>query len=77
VPDLADRMTTPDLFKPHASSLEPDGKTRVILVETATPDVSSTEIRRRVRAGDSIREMVPESVAAYISSHRLYVETNL
>ena len=73
VPDLADRMTTPDLFKPQAPSPKPDGKTRVILIETATPDVSSTEIRRRVRAGESIGDLVPESVASYVSTHRLYV----
>lgn len=77
VPDLADRMTTPDEFQPHASRPMPGAETRVILIETATPDVSSTEVRRRVRAGGSIREMVPDSVAAYISSRRLYVETNL
>lgn len=47
-------------------------KTRVILVEADTPDVSSTEIRRRVRAGESLSEFVPESVADYIRTHRLY-----
>ena len=77
VPDLADRMTTPDLFKPQAASRKPDGKTRVILIETETPDVSSTEIRRRVRAEGAIRGLVPESVAAYIATHCLYVGTNL
>ena len=73
VPDLADRMTTPDEFKPEAARSLPDEKTRVILIETATPDVSSTEIRRRVRAGESIGDLVPESVASYVSTHRLYV----
>lgn len=81
VPDLADRMTTPDLFKSPTVAEVTVGKqtatapeTRVILIETATPDVSSTEIRRRVRAGLTIRGMVPDSVAAYISTHRLYVQ---
>ncbi|MGE0864002.1 MAG: nicotinate-nicotinamide nucleotide adenylyltransferase, partial [Vicinamibacterales bacterium] len=77
VPDLADRMTTPDSFKLEAASPKPGDKTRVILIETATPDVSSTEIRRRVRAGESIAGMVPDSVASYISTHHLYVEANL
>lgn len=84
VPDLADRMTTPDSFKPPTFAKATVGKqtatapkTRIILIETTTPDVSSTEIRRRVRAGESIRGLVPESVAAYISSHRLYVEAGL
>lgn len=77
VPDLADRMTTPDQFEPSAFDHQPSAKTRVILIEAATPDVSSTEIRRRVRAGESIHGLVPESVASYIATHRLYVEATL
>jgi nicotinate-nucleotide adenylyltransferase len=34
--------------------------------------VSSTMIRRRVRAGQPIRYLVPESVAGYIEDHGLY-----
>ncbi len=85
LPDLAERMTTPDLFEASAFGLQPAlsavegplAKTRVILVETATPGVSSTEIRQRVRAGESIAGLVPDPVAAYISQHHLYVGTNL
>ena len=35
-------------------------------------DVSSTEIRDRVRRGQSIRGFVPDAVAAYIETARLY-----
>lgn len=35
-------------------------------------DVSSSDIRRRVREGRSIRDLVPDRVADYIESHRLY-----
>ncbi|HTI62928.1 MAG TPA: hypothetical protein VL524_05415, partial [Gemmatimonadaceae bacterium] len=35
-------------------------------------DVSSTEIRDRVRRGQSIRGFVPDAVAAYIEAARLY-----
>jgi nicotinate-nucleotide adenylyltransferase len=35
-------------------------------------DVSSTEIRERVRAGKSIRGFVPDAVAEYIAGERLY-----
>lgn len=34
--------------------------------------ISSTEIRARVRAGQSIRYWVPDAVAEYIATHRLY-----
>ena len=33
---------------------------------------SSTMVRRRVRAGEPIRYIVPDSVASYINEHRLY-----
>jgi nicotinate-nucleotide adenylyltransferase len=36
-------------------------------------DLSSTELRARVRRGQSIRYLVPESVREYIARHRLYV----
>jgi nicotinate-nucleotide adenylyltransferase len=35
-------------------------------------DVSSTEVRRRVAAGESIADLVPGTVARYIEQHRLY-----
>jgi nicotinate-nucleotide adenylyltransferase len=41
-------------------------------IDTRRVDVSSTEIRARVAAGKSIRGFVPEPVAAYIESRRLY-----
>jgi nicotinate-nucleotide adenylyltransferase len=47
--------------------------TSVSAVEANTPDVSSTEIRRRVAAGESIDGLVAPSVASHIERHRLYV----
>jgi nicotinate-nucleotide adenylyltransferase len=35
-------------------------------------DVSSTAIRDRAAAGESIRYLVPPPVAAYITDHALY-----
>jgi nicotinate-nucleotide adenylyltransferase len=57
---------------PSAFDRRPASKTRVILVEATTPDVSSTEIRRRAAAGESLTSLVPGSVADYIHAHRLY-----
>ncbi len=42
------------------------------LVQLPMMDVSSTEIRRRVAAGESIASLVPAPVASYIERHRLY-----
>jgi nicotinate-nucleotide adenylyltransferase len=39
---------------------------------TRRVDVSSTEVRGRVRAGQSIRGFVPEAVASFIERARLY-----
>ena len=72
------RERVPSLFRTHPPCAPSDfrllgnEKTRVILVEAQTPDVSSTEIRRRVRAGESLSGLVPDTVAEYISTHRLY-----
>jgi len=57
---------------PSAFAVRSSTKTRVILVEADTPDVSSTDIRRRVRAGQSLSGFVPDSVARFIAEHRLY-----
>ena len=46
----------------------------IFLVDAPTPDVSSTDIRRRLRAGQSISGLVPPAVEAHILRHRLYVE---
>ena len=36
------------------------------------PDVSATEVRRRLAAGESYIDLVPREVAVYIVTHRLY-----
>jgi nicotinate-nucleotide adenylyltransferase len=58
---------------PSAFDRQSSAQTRVILLESPTPDISSTDIRRRARAGQSLRHLVPDSVAHYITTHRLYV----
>lgn len=37
-------------------------------------DISATDVRRRVRAGEGIRFLVPDAVARYIADRRLYAD---
>ncbi len=48
---------------------------REVVVTTRRIDVSSTEIRRRVRAGMRITGFVPDSVEQFISTNGLYAES--
>lgn len=51
------------------AGLEGDG---VVLCLEPTPDISASEIRRAVAAGESIAGKVPAVVEQYITTHRLY-----
>jgi nicotinate-nucleotide adenylyltransferase len=42
------------------------------IVNMPVVDVSSTEIRRRVAAGESIESLTPAEVSEYIEAHKLY-----
>ena len=50
----------------------PQAADRVTRLETTMVDISGTEIRRRVRQGESVRKLVPDSVAEYIQEKSLY-----
>ena len=47
---------------------------RVRLVSTPEIPISSSDVRKRVRAGETIAGLVPASVADYIARHGLYTE---
>jgi nicotinate-nucleotide adenylyltransferase len=52
----------PDDFRPY-----------ITIIEEPSLSVSSTEIRHRVKTGQSIEDMVPKEVMDYIYRHGLYV----
>ena len=64
LPALARRMLEAPCLIPARPS--------IFLVDAVTAAVSSTEVRRRVAAGEPIDGLVPEAVAGYITSHGLY-----
>ena len=68
-PHVSDVIPDPQSPIPDVHPTEPE----VLSVEANTPDVSSTDIRRRVGAGESIDGLVPSSVAGHIRRHHLYV----
>ena len=45
---------------------------RALLIDAPTADVSSTAIRRRIAAGESIAGLVPPGVRQHIEQHGLY-----
>lgn len=47
-------------------------KFRIFLLSINALDVSSTEIRRRIRQGQSVKGFVPEAVEVYIKRKKLY-----
>ena len=56
----------------RAGDVAPVLRAGMVPVGTRRVDVSSTEIRARVRAGRSIRGFVPDAVADYIAAAGLY-----
>ncbi len=68
-PRVSDVIPNPQSPIPDVHPTAP----KVLSVEANTPDVSSTDIRRRVGAGESIDGLVPSSVAGHIRRHHLYV----
>jgi nicotinate-nucleotide adenylyltransferase len=50
----------------------PGSLDRFVFVDTVPLANSSSDVRHRVAAGDSIRYLVPPAVEAYIHDHRLY-----
>jgi nicotinate-nucleotide adenylyltransferase len=52
--------------------IEPRWAGRIRKIEVPAVEISASDIRKRVRAGKSIRYLVPEPVSSYISSKKIY-----
>ena len=52
--------------------IDPTARERVMTVRMPLIEISGTELRRRVAAGEPVRYLVPDAVADYIERHRLY-----
>jgi nicotinate-nucleotide adenylyltransferase len=66
LPALAARMIEPGSTQPAG------GRCSIFLVHGSTPDVSSTDIRRRLLAGQPVTGLVPANVESHIRQHGLY-----
>jgi nicotinate-nucleotide adenylyltransferase len=70
-PDEVLRLATPMVVQRPG---EADVVTDVphVRVEMPPMDISSSDIRRRITISESIADLVPPAVAAYINEQRLY-----
>lgn len=50
----------------------PGAAGRVVRVDIPALDISSTDLQRRIRAGEPVRYLAPDPVAEYIATRRLY-----
>ena len=69
IPALRDRMRLP-LRRSDLNG--PEAQTSIFLVDAPTSDVSSTEIRQRLKASMPLSGLVPSGVEHHIKQHGLY-----
>jgi nicotinate-nucleotide adenylyltransferase len=62
-------LTRPDF---DLSKVDPAVQKKITVCEVPEIAVSSSDIRRRVKEGKSIRSLVPAAVESYIEQHQLY-----
>ena len=76
LPGLASRMVelqaAPSGAPVEGAFAAATGQQPIFLLGARTPDVSSTELRRRIREGGPLDALVPGDIAKYIRQHGLY-----
>lgn len=70
-PELARRAVTEESEEERPPV---DSAGSILWLDWQALDISGSEIRRRLGAGEPVEELVPPSVAAYILEHRIYPE---
>ena len=67
-------VSRPGAPPPDAAQLKEAGldPARVVLCLRPTPDISGSALRRAIAHGESVANLLPPSVDAYIAEHRLY-----
>ena len=69
---VVNRPGAPAVDSSRLDSLYPGVEERVAVIDLPGLDIASSEIRRRVAAGRTIRYQLPEEVSAYIETNDLY-----
>jgi nicotinate-nucleotide adenylyltransferase len=64
-------------LKALAGRLAAEYGTRIVGINNSEVEISSTDIKKRIREGKSIRYLLPESVENYIYANGLYRETGV
>lgn len=72
LPSAAVARFTPD---PGRRAFRGPGGTSIFFRSVTFLDISSTEIRKRLAGGKSVRYLIPPGVVDYISRHSLYVQS--
>ncbi len=70
-------------FQFHCREVEPESRLKciktnsspyfIVPLETTPVNISSTDIREKIKCGDSIKRLVPENVYIYIENKLLYL----